>query len=361
MAERRGLRCALVLAGGRSSRMGRDKALLRWGEETLLERAVRFWRASGRVDRVLVAEGAPGHFPALPPGALAVPDRAPGRGPMEALVSAFLASGAELLYVSAVDMPNLTAKAILPPPEHDAAVYRRPGRVEPLFGVYRRSVLPAAEGLLERGRGGMSDLLAAVKTDYYYTPPCLERVLQNLNTPADCLAARAGNPPMVAVTGWANAGKTTFLLGLIPALARRGVRVAAVKHDAHGFEMDREGKDTWRLARAGAESVAILGPDRWAALGRGERSLEELRRALPPADLILGEGFKRSPLPKLELHRAGSGGLICRDDSLLAVVTDQELETAVPRFGWEDYEACAGLLCRTFGLGGAGKQEELWS
>ena len=293
---------ALVLAGGRSSRMGRDKALLDWGGETLLERAVGFWQRSGRVDGVLVAEGMPGRFSPLPPGARAVPDRVPGRGPMEGLVSALLASGAELLYVSAVDMPNLTEQAILPPPEHDAAVYRRLGRSEPLFGVYRRSVLSAAEALLEQGRGRMTDLLEAVETDYYYTPPCLETVLQNLNTPADILAAR-------------------------------------------------EGKDTWRLSRAGAESVAMLGPEQWAVLGGGERSLTALRGALPPVDLILGEGFKHSALPKLELYRRGIGqGRICQDDSLLALISDEALDASVPRFGLEDYEGCAALLCETFSL-----------
>ena len=346
-------RCALILAGGRSRRMGQDKALIRWGNETLLERAVRFWQTSGRVDRVLVAEGTPGRLSPLPLGAEPVADRIPGRGPMEGLVAGFEASRAELLYVSAVDLPNLRPEAILPPPEHDVAVYRRDGRPEPLFGVYRRNVVPAARGLLERGNGRMSALLEAVHTDYYYTPPCLEGVLQNLNTPADCLAARAGCPPMVAVTGWANSGKTTFLRGLIPALGRRGLRVAVVKHDAHGFEMDREGKDTWLLSRAGAESVAILGPNQWAALGSGERSLEELRRCLPPVDLILGEGFKYSPLPKLEICRAGAGqGRITWDDSLLALITDEGLEEPVPQLGLEDYEGCARLLCRSFGLGG---------
>lgn len=344
--------CAVVLAGGRSRRMGRDKARINWGGETLLERAVRFWRQSGRVEQVLVAEGAPGHLPVLPPGARAVADPVPDKGPMAGLVAAFRASGADLLYVSAVDLPNLTEQAILPPPEHDAAVYRRAGGVEPLFGVYRRSVLPWAEALLERGDGKMSHLLQVVRTDYYYTPPCLEGVLQNLNSPEDCLAARAGSPPMVAVTGWSGSGKTSFLRGLIPALKRRGFRLAALKHDSHGFEMDREGKDTWLLRRAGAEAVAILGSGQWAALGQGERGLDALRRSLPPVDLILAEGFKRSPLPKLEICRAAAGqGRIIRDDSLLAVVTDRRLEEAVPQFGLEDYEGCAELLCRSFGLG----------
>ena len=344
-------RCALILAGGNSRRMGQDKALLPWGRETLLERAVRFWLQSGRVDRVLVAEGTPGRLAPLPPGAEPVADLIPGRGPMAGLVAGFQASGAELLYVSAVDLPNLRPEAILPPPEHDVSVYRRNGRPEPLFGVYRASVVPAAQRLLDRDNGRMSDLLKAVETDYYYTPPCLEGVLQNLNTPADCLAARAGSPPMVTVTGWANSGKTTFLRGLIPALGRRGLRVAVLKHDAHGFEMDREGKDTWLLSQAGAESVALLGPDQWAVLGRGERQLDQLRRCLPPVDLILGEGFKYSYLPKLEIYRAGAGReRITRDDSLLALITDEKREELVPQLGLEDYEGCAELLCRSFGL-----------
>lgn len=345
-------RCALILAGGSSRRMGQDKALLPWGKETLLERAVRFWLQSGRVDRVLVAEGTPGRLFPLPMGAEPVADRVPGRGPMEGLVAGFQYSGAELLYVSAVDLPNLRPEAILPPPEHDVSVYRRADRAEPLFGVYRASVVPAAQGLLDRGNGRMSDLLKAVRTDYYYTPPCLEGVLQNLNTPADCLAARAGSPPMVTVTGWSGSGKTTFLRGLIPALGRRGLRVAVIKHDAHGFEMDRQGKDTWLLSRAGAQHVAILGPGQWALLGRGERQLDQLRQCLPPVDLILGEGFKYSPLPKLEICRAGTGQeRITRDDSLLALITDHPLEEPVPQLGLEDYEGCARLLCRSFGLG----------
>ena len=345
-------RCALILAGGRSRRMGRDKALIRWGNETLLERAVRFWQTSGRVDRVLVAEGTPGRLGMLPAGAEPVADLVPGQGPMGGLLAGFEASGAELLYVSAVDMPNLATEAILPPPEHDVSVYRRDGGLEPLFGVYRRSVVPAARALLERGDGKMSHLLQAVRTDYYYTPPCLEGVLQNLNSPADCLAARAGSPPMVAVTGWSESVNTNFLRGLIPALGRRGLRVAVIKHDAHGFEMDREGKDTWLLSQAGAESVALLGPNQWAALGSGERNLDQLRRCLPPVDLILGEGFKYSSLPKLEICRsAACTEPITRDDSLLALITDLPREESVPRLGLEDFEDCAELLCRSFGLG----------
>ena len=323
---------ALVLAGGRSSRMGADKALLNWGGETLLERAVRFWRESGRVERILVSVGPQAHFSAaqLPEGVQAVADLERGRGPMAGLAAAFACSDADVLCVSAVDMPNLTAETVLPVPKGDAAAYRLNGRREPLFGVYRRSVLPAAQKLLAEGKGKMGLLL---------------------NTPGDALRARAGTPPAVAVVGWHNAGKTTFLRGLIPALTARGVRVAAIKHDAHGFEMDHEDTDTWHLRRAGAESAAILGPDSWAVLGRGERTFEDIRRTLPKVDLILAEGFKYSPLPKLEIHRKAAGHpLIVQDETLLTVLTDEPLEVEAPQMSLTDFETCADLLCRQFDL-----------
>ncbi len=155
----------------------------------------------------------------------------------------------------------------------------------------------------------------------------------------------------MAVVGWHNAGKTTFLRGLIPALTARGVRVAAVKHDAHGFEMDHEDTDTWHLRRAGAESAAILGPDSWAVLGRGERTFEDIRRTLPKVDLILAEGFKYSPLPKLEIHRKAAGyPLIVQDETLLTVLTDEPLEVEAPQMSLTDFETCADLLCRQFDL-----------
>lgn len=349
--EQKEQRAALVLAGGRSSRMGEDKALLDWGGETLLERAVRFWRTSGLVERVLVAVGTEEHFGNLPEGAEAVVDLEQGRGPMAGLAAGFRASGAEVLYVSAVDMPDLRVEAVLPVPEHDAAVYRLNGRREPLFAVYRRSVLPVAERLLAAGCGKLGAMLNAVETDYYYAPPLLEPVFRNVNTPEERLLARAGTPPMVTIMGWANSGKTTFLQGLIPALTRRGLRVAVVKHDAHGVAVDHEGKDTWKLARAGAETTAILGPGQWAVMSRSDSDLSALRRRLPPVDLILGEGFKFSHLPKVEVHRKATGhALITHDDSLLAVVTDETLDTPAHQLALDDYEGCAELLCQCFGL-----------
>ncbi len=341
--------CALVLAGGRSRRMGRDKALLSMDGATLLERAAAFWHAVPEIGRVIVSAGEDGHLETLPPETAAVTDLYPGCGPMAGLHAAFVRTDAELLYVSAVDMPFLAREAILPPPRGDAAVYVKDGRPEPLFGVYRRSCLPALEAALRAGERKMTALLARLDTEYVPLPETLAPMLSNLNTRADFLRAIAGQPPLVAFMGWSGSGKTTFLEKLLPVLTAHGLRIAILKDDGHGFRMDTPGKDTYRLAAAGAVCTAISGPNGWAVLGKEPISPEELRQKLPPVDLILAEGFKYAAYPKVEIHRLATGKpFITHDATLLAAVTDEPLDTDAPQLGLEDAEACAVLLMQTF-------------
>ncbi|MCI8284681.1 MAG: molybdenum cofactor guanylyltransferase [Firmicutes bacterium] len=178
---------ALILAGGRSERMGRDKALLRIEGETLLERSIRFWQDSRKAEHVLVAVGQPGHLEPLPEGVEAVYDVFKDRGPLAGILSAFRSTDADAIFVSAVDMPELRKEAILPvpPKNYGAAVYRKDGRAEPLFGVYRKSCADIAEKLLIAGRGKMSDLLESAGTKYHNVPAGCENIFRNLNYRAD--------------------------------------------------------------------------------------------------------------------------------------------------------------------------------
>lgn len=336
-------RAALILAGGRSSRMGRDKVTLSFGGETLLARAVRFWRESGRVDAVYVAVGRADHIPQLPEGAIPVADLVESRGPLGGLHAAFQATDAEFLWVCGVDMPFLTPEAILPEPKGDAIVYRRQGRPEPLLGVYRRSVLPVIEEMLAGNIGKLRVLLDRVGTEYVDAPPELEPVFRNVNTPEEFWRAKAGAPPMVGLAAWSGTGKTTFLERLIPELTRRGVRVAVVKHTHHIPGPETPDKDSHRLRRAGAAQVLLL--------CRDEMPLEESRRHLPEVDLILVEGFKHSDLPKLELHRkAVDKPLITPPENRVAVLTDEPLAIEGIQLGLEDADKCAELLCSIFQL-----------
>lgn len=144
--------------------------------------------------------------------------------------------------------------------------------------------------------------------------------------------------PVVAFVAKSNTGKTTLLEKVIQELEKRGYRIGAVKHDAHSFEIDHPGKDSYRLAAAGAATTLITSPERLALIKRHSRTptLEELVGTyFNDVDIVLTEGFKRSSLPKIEVHRGErSPTLLCRgeenDPCLLAVASDEPLELDVP-------------------------------
>ncbi len=155
--------------------------------------------------------------------------------------------------------------------------------------------------------------------------------------------------PIISIVGASDSGKTTFLEKLIPELAGRGYRVGAIKHDAHGFEMDREGKDTWRLKRAGATVIAISSPAQVASIRQfdEEMSLGEIAaRFFWTEDILITEGFKRERFPKIEVFRSAvEPNPICGPgDNLVAVVTEDALEAEVPRFLPTDSCGVADLI-----------------
>ncbi|MBU2008360.1 MAG: molybdopterin-guanine dinucleotide biosynthesis protein B [Chloroflexi bacterium] len=158
-------------------------------------------------------------------------------------------------------------------------------------------------------------------------------------------------PPIVSIVGKSGAGKTTLLEALIPALARRGYRVAVIKHSAQGFDMDREGKDSDRLQKAGANPVALASSNQFALLRQMEKEtdLEGLLRLLGDGfDLILTEGFREARATKIEVHRRETGELHCSAEELWAVVTDEPLPLPVLQFRWEETEKLADLIETTY-------------
>lgn len=160
--------------------------------------------------------------------------------------------------------------------------------------------------------------------------------------------------PVVAVSGPSGAGKTRLLARLIPALARRGVSVAVLKHTRHLHPFDRPGKDTDVLRRAGAVAAAIEGPAGLAWFGPPAGSLRALLDLLPPVDLVLAEGWKREAVPRVEVHRRSVARefLCARDRRVFAVVTDEAPPRPLPALHPDDPEALAALLCARFGLPG---------
>ncbi len=161
---------------------------------------------------------------------------------------------------------------------------------------------------------------------------------------------------LVGFAGHSGAGKTTLLEQVIALLRSWGLRVALIKHAHHQFEIDTPGKDSWRHRQAGAQEVLIVSSRRWALLhelvDETEPTLESLLRHLTPCDLILVEGFKQEPIPKMEVWRAAQGGtrLNTNDPWIIALVTDQPQAGLLPCLDIDDPEATARFLVQRFDL-----------
>ena len=153
--------------------------------------------------------------------------------------------------------------------------------------------------------------------------------------------------PVYSLVAWSGSGKTTFLEKLIPELKRRGLRVAVVKHDGHGFELDREGKDSWRITRAGADVTALVSPHGAAIMENRPVSLEETVERIRDVDIIITEGGKSAGWRKILFYREGAGKPpAAGPDASAAVVTDSAMSCRAPVFSLGDAAGLADFLLR---------------
>ncbi len=159
---------------------------------------------------------------------------------------------------------------------------------------------------------------------------------------------------------WSGSGKTTLIENLIPLLAQQGFRVSVIKHAHHAFDVDKPGKDSFRHRQAGAAEVLVSSGARWALMhelrSETEPELPQLLARLSPCDLVLVEGFKLQPIPKIEIHRQATGSPLLHpgDPHIVAVATDVKLDTRLPQFGLVDYPAIVRFMLDHVGLTGAG-------
>jgi molybdopterin-guanine dinucleotide biosynthesis adapter protein len=158
------------------------------------------------------------------------------------------------------------------------------------------------------------------------------------------------------IAGYSGSGKTTLLEKLIPQFTARGLNVSVIKHAHHGFDIDRPGKDSYRHREAGATEVLLSCNDRWALMHErrqeSEVALDELLAQLSPCDLVLVEGFKQEPIPKLEVYRPENGKppLFPERSDIVAVATDDEIVTALPILPLNDIGAIADFVMTTLQL-----------
>ncbi len=163
---------------------------------------------------------------------------------------------------------------------------------------------------------------------------------------------------VVGISGWKNSGKTGLTVRLVEAFTRRGYRVSTIKHAHHDFDIDKPGADSFRHREAGAHEVAIVSGTRFAVMhelrGEQEPGLNEILDRLAPSDVVLIEGYKREPIPKIEVRRrdARSREPLAPDDPhIVAIATDHAVDGgSLPVFNLDDTEAIADFIAEHIGL-----------
>ena len=158
---------------------------------------------------------------------------------------------------------------------------------------------------------------------------------------------------VIGLAGWSGAGKTTLLKKLIPELRARGVSVSTIKHAHHSFDVDKPGKDSWEHRQAGAHEVLIASGARWALMhelrDEPEWSLRDLMGKLADVDIVIVEGFKTGPHPRIEIFRAENGKPYMHpgDDGIVALATNAPAPDAkIPVAQIDDIAAIADLVLR---------------
>jgi molybdopterin-guanine dinucleotide biosynthesis protein MobB len=151
--------------------------------------------------------------------------------------------------------------------------------------------------------------------------------------------------PVYSFIAKSGTGKTTLIEKLIPELKSRGLRVAVMKHDAHEFDVDKPGKDSWRMTHAGADVTVIASATHSAVMENRPVPADELLKGIRDVDVILTEGYQQGPWKKIGVHRAASGNVLpVISDRYIAVVADGDVDVPAPHIGLDDVKSLADFI-----------------
>ena len=353
---------AVILAGGKSSRMGSPKSRLQLNGVRFLDKLV--YELSSFDELFISVEDAQNHSEIIYP---MVSDIIPDCGPMGGLYEALKTCTSDALLAVPCDVPlfsHAMARQLCAEMDEqtDAVIaVTQDGRMHPLCGVYKKSCIAVLEQCIQQKNYRMGHALAKLRIKQYQTGRDSWR-LCNVNTPQEFQALTDCEPPdCIAVCGWKDSGKTTLIEKLIPILVQRGLRIAVIKHDGHSYVPDVPGTDSYRFLQAGAESSVIYDRNKYSLTRYLSITETEVLELAQGADLILLEGFKQSDYPKIEIIRSAVRQTPLPDlKGKLAYVSDIETmikEKELPVFRPDDLQGIAAFMIAAYE---SGKLKERW-
>lgn len=357
----------LLIAGGKSSRMGQDKRWLELDGASMLEGLLRKAQRQAFAGRYLCVERETPALLALAQqyGFELLADEQTGLGPMEGLRRGLAAMQTQYGLAISCDMPFFAFSAMKPllagldaASGLQAVLAETDGRRQPLAAIYHRDCAPHFAKALSTGERKIGAVIARLSCRLVPVPRV--NCFFNANTPADMrlIRGRIANSrreiPLVTVSApVSNTGKTTFIERLIPRLRARGIRVGVVKGDCHGYQVDVAGKDSWRFAQAGADAVAVVSPAGYFIERRTEKraSLLSVAAKLEGVDLVLIESRNHGTMPKLSLWRGLAEPVIDAETAVLFAsdLTVQPEEGTVHCYAIDDLTQAEKIVCFLMG------------
>lgn len=355
----------VILCGGLSTRMGSDKAFLPFGNTSLINYQIERFRPyfSNIYLSVPRQEERPIDYEAHC-GCPAIRDKYSQLGPMGGLFSVLSSVPEDVLFFMPVDAPFTDPKLAMEiceelennPSRHACTIQNPQGRIQPLFTAYTKSCLPVMEELISQKNYKLRFLLEPETTivldrflppeqffnmndpqSYYFALQKLSRKMPGAFPPEFGQPAEAKKDiPTLSFTAKSGTGKTTYLEKLLPLLKQEQLRIAVVKHDAHGFQIDKPGKDSYRLTQAGADHMILTSEDQTASIltHKGQSpDLDSILARIDHVDFIITEGYKLGKQKKIHLLRKGHNETpVGNQENVIAYITDFPFEADVPVF-----------------------------
>lgn len=355
---------SLLLAGGLNKRMnGIPKWELQIGNEPLLERSIRSLKKFS--DEILIITGGV-HKIVLTEqlsGVKVIYDDKPHLGPLNGILTGLKRSTTQYNFVVAADMPffsidlasymykqALTRNASMAVPIWQDSM-------QPLHGIYSKDNIASIERELKQENYSLIKWISQQENVFFLEEKEIkqftneDKIFFNMNSPDDYGQAinwvnvKEKPRPIISFVGYSGSGKTTLLAKVIKAFKEDGFRVATIKHDAHKFEIDHEGKDTWEFAQAGSDIVVINSTEKLALIEKSERplSFEEVLNKINNVDIIFVEGYKQEFPPKILIIRYEEDlHLLNQLENVIAIATTLSLEVkGIPVYDLND---CLGIV-----------------